>query len=101
MEDAYPVTVNNAAVEARVFKLLSTIPGTKTMEVPPLLVAEDFSYFLRKVPGTYYFLGTRNQSKGCLSPNHSSRFKVDEDVMKYGAGSLALLAFEFSGPGEN
>lgn len=101
MEDAYPVTVNNPAVEARVFKLLSTIPGTKTMEVPPLLVAEDFSYFLRKVPGTYYFLGTRNQSKGCLSPNHSSRFKVDEDVMKYGAGSLALLAFEFSGPGEN
>ena len=99
IEDAYPVTVNNPAVEAEVFNLLSTIPGTKTMEVPPLLVAEDFSFFLRKVPGTYYFLGTRNESKGCVSPNHSSRFKVDEDVMKYGADSLALLAFEFSGRG--
>jgi metal-dependent amidase/aminoacylase/carboxypeptidase family protein len=86
-------------VEAEVFRLLSTIPGTKTMEVPPLLVAEDFSFFLRKAPGAYYFLGTRNESKGCVSPNHSSRFKVDEDVMKYGADSLALLAFEFSGRG--
>jgi len=99
IEDAYPVTVNNPGVEAEVFSLLSTIPGTKTVEVPPLLVAEDFSFFLRKAPGTYYFLGTRDESKGCVSPNHSSRFKVDEDVMKYGADSLALLAFEFSGRG--
>jgi len=99
IEDAYPVTVNNPVVEADVFKLLRTIPGTKTVEVPPLLVAEDFSFFLRKAPGTYYFLGTRNARKGCVSPNHSSRFRVDEDVMKYGADSLALLAFEFSGRG--
>jgi carboxypeptidase Ss1 len=97
LRDAYPVTVNNPAVEKEAFRILSTIPGTETIEVPPLLVAEDFSFFLRKVPGTYYFLGTRNESKGCVSPNHSSRFKVDEDVMKYGADSLALLAFEFSG----
>ena len=97
IDDAYPVTANNPAVEAKVFRLLSNIPGAKTIEVPPLLVAEDFSFFLRKVRGTYYFLGTRNESKGCASPNHSSRFNVDEDVLKYGAASLALLAFEFSG----
>jgi carboxypeptidase Ss1 len=97
IEDAYPVTVNNPAVEAEVFKLLSTIPGTRTIEVPPLLVAEDFSFFLRKVPGTYYFLGTRNEDKGCIYPNHSSKFRLDEHVLKYGAASLALLAFEFSG----
>lgn len=99
IEDAYPVTVNDPAVEGEVFRLLSIIPGTKTVEIPPLLVAEDFSYFLRKAPGTYYFLGTRNEIKGCVSPNHSSRFKVDEDVMKYGSSSLALLAFEFAGRG--
>jgi len=99
IEDAYPVTVNNPVVEAKVFRVLSTIPGTRTTEVPPLLVAEDFSFYLRKAPGTYYFLGTRNESKGCVNPNHSSRFRVDEDVMKYGADSLALLAYEFSGRG--
>jgi len=100
IKDAYPVTTNTPGVEAEVFNILHTIPGTKTVEVPPLLVAEDFSFFLRRAPGTYYFLGTRNESKGCVSPNHSSRFKVDEDVMKFGADSLALVAYEFTGRGE-
>ena len=97
IEQAYPVTVNDAATTAEVARVLRSIPGTKTMEVPPLLIAEDFSFFLREVPGTYYFLGTRNERKGCVYPNHSSKFKIDEGVLKYGAASLALLAFEFSG----
>lgn len=100
MKDAYPVTVNDAKVEAEVSRLLKSIPGTKTIEVPPLLVAEDFSLYLQRVPGTYYFLGTRNEKKGSVSPNHSSRFKIDEDVMKYGSASLALLAFNFASRGE-
>jgi carboxypeptidase Ss1 len=97
MEDAYPITLNDPAVTSSVFKLLRSIPETRTVEVPPLLVAEDFSFFLRRVPGTYYFLGTRNEEEGCVSPNHSSKFRVDEGVLKYGAASLALLAFGFSG----
>jgi carboxypeptidase Ss1 len=57
--------------------------------------AEDFSRFLRKAPGAFYFLGTKNKARGCIYPNHSSRFKVDEDVLKYGSVSLAKLALEF------
>ena len=97
VKEGYQVTRNDPAVAARVTRLLKSIPGTKTLEVAPLLVAEDFSYFLERVPGTYYFLGTRNEKKGCVSPNHSSRFMVDEDVMKYGSASLALIASTFAG----
>ena len=93
---AYPVSLNDPQVAAMVSNLLRSIPGTHTREVPPLLVAEDFSYFLREVPGTYYFLGTRNEKKGCIYPNHSSRFDIDEDILKYGSASLATLAFHFS-----
>ena len=60
-----------------------------------MLGGEDFSRFLQKAPGTFYFLGTRNPAKGCVYPNHSSKFKVDEDVLKVGAASLAMLAYEF------
>jgi carboxypeptidase Ss1 len=101
IEDAYPVTSNDPRVTASVIRLLKSIPWTKTLETPPLLVAEDFSFFLRRTPGTYYFLGTRNERKGCVSPNHSSRFKIDEDVLKYGSASLALLAFDFAGRGRS
>jgi carboxypeptidase Ss1 len=94
-EDAYPVTVNNPRVTSRVEAILRTISDTKTIEMKPILGAEDFSRFLQKAPGTFYFLGTRNEKKGCIYENHSSRFKVDEDVLKYGTQSLTKLAFAF------
>ncbi|MDG6929292.1 MAG: amidohydrolase [Nitrososphaerota archaeon] len=95
MEDAYPVTVNDPKVTAKVFKVLKTIEGTKTTVYRPVMGGEDFSRFLHQAPGTFYFLGTDNPKKGCIYPNHSSRFKVDEDVLKYGSVSLAALAAEF------
>lgn len=95
VEDAYPVTRNDEKVAKRVFAVLRTINGTKTIECEPILGGEDFSRFLQEAPGAYYFLGTHNKDKGCTYPNHSSNFKVDEDVLKYGSLSLAKLALEF------
>ena len=97
-KDAYPITVNNPKITERTMKLLKKIPGTKTRVTEPVLAGEDFSRFLQEAPGTFYFLGTRNPAKGCIYPNHSSRFKVDEDVLKYGTASLAMLAAEFTSP---
>ena len=96
LHNAYPITKNDPQVTKSVVGLLKSIPGTRTEVVPPLLIAEDFSFFLQKAPGTYYFLGTRNEKAGCVHMNHSPRFRLDEGVLKYGSASLALLAFEFS-----
>lgn len=95
LEDAYPVTINDEKVAKRVFTILRTIKGTRTTQIKPILGGEDFSRFLQKAPGVFYFLGTRNPDKGCLYTNHSSKFKVDEEVLKYGSLSLAKLAMEF------
>ena len=98
-KDAYPVTVNDEKVTEQAMKIARKIrSGTKVKVIEPMLGGEDFSRFLHEAPGTFYFLGTRNPAKGCIYPNHSSRFKVDEDVLKYGAASLALLAAEFTDP---
>jgi carboxypeptidase Ss1 len=94
-EDDYPVTVNDPAVTKKVVSILKRIQGTRTMECKLIMGAEDFSRFLQKAPGAFYFLGTRNPKKGCVNTNHSSKFKVDEDVLKYGSLSLANLAYEF------
>lgn len=98
MKDAYPITYNDVRTTRQVAKLLASIPGAKVKASQPILGGEDFSRFLEKAPGTFYFLGTRNPSKGCVHPNHSSRFRVDEEVLKLGAASLALLAFAFVEP---
>jgi carboxypeptidase Ss1 len=96
-EDAYPVLSNDPVVAEMVARILARVPGTRVVRMEPLLGGEDFARFLQKAPGTFYYLGTRNKKKGCIYPNHSSRFKVDEDVLKFGVASLALLAFEFTG----
>jgi carboxypeptidase Ss1 len=98
VKDAYPITYNHPKATERLIEVLKTVPGTKVKIVEPVLGGEDFSRFLEKAPGAFYFLGTRNPRKGCVFPNHSSRFKVDEDVLKFGAASLAAAAMEFTKP---
>jgi carboxypeptidase Ss1 len=97
-KDPYPVTYNDERAAERVMKVLKGIRGTRTRVMDQRLGAEDVSRFLRKAPGVFYYLGTNNPAKGCAAPNHSSRFKVDEDVLKYGAVSLAAVTLEFSRP---
>jgi carboxypeptidase Ss1 len=95
-EDAYPVTVNDEKVTEEAAKILRKLSGAKVKVRDQQLGGEDFSRFLQEAPGTFYFLGTKNSAKGCVYPNHSSRFMVDEDVLKLGTASLALLAMEFT-----
>jgi carboxypeptidase Ss1 len=94
-QDTYPVTRNDERLALRVTKSLRGIKGTRTLMCDPILGAEDVSRFLQKAPGVYYFLGTRNENYGCIYPNHSPQFKVDEEVLKFGSVSLAKLAMEF------
>jgi carboxypeptidase Ss1 len=97
-KDAYPVTVNDMHVTEQAMKIIKKIPRTKVIVREPIMGGEDFSRFLHEAPGTFYFLGTHNPAKGCVHPNHSPRFKVDEDVLKLGTASLAMLAEEFTNP---
>ena len=94
-KDAYPVTVNDPKTTREVARVLKKIPGLRVKQREPILGGEDFSRFMLEAPGTFFFLGTNNPAKGCIYPNHSSKFKVDEDVLKLGAASLAMLAWEF------
>jgi carboxypeptidase Ss1 len=97
-EDAYPVTINDPKATEGAVRVLKRLQGMKIKHMEAILGGEDFSRFLQKAPGTFFFLGTDNPAKGCVYPNHSSKFKVDEDVLKFGAASLAMLAYEFGNP---
>jgi len=97
IEDAYPVTYNDPKITQEVKSVLESIEGMKVIETEPLMGGEDVSRLLQKAPGTYYFLGTKNEKKGIVYPNHSPRFTVDEDYLKYGALSHVLVAMHFAG----
>lgn len=59
------------------------------------LAGEDFSEYLRKVPGIYAFLGCRNPKEGAEHPQHSCFYQVDESVLAKGAMFEAQYAYDF------
>lgn len=59
------------------------------------LSGEDFSEYLRFVPGVFVFVGGRNPEVGATHPQHSCFYEVDERVLARGAMLAAQYAFDF------
>jgi amidohydrolase len=97
--NSYPVTYNDPALVQRMLPTLRRVAGAdKVNEVPAILGAEDFSFFVEKIPGFYVFLGGRpaNEPKEGFPENHSPRFHIDEGVLKLGVKTLAHLAADYA-----
>ena len=56
---------------------------------------EDFSEYLRRVPGVLAFVGCRNPQIGATFAQHSCFFKVDESVLAKGSMVAAQYAVDF------
>jgi amidohydrolase len=97
-EVAYPVTYNDPALTARMLPTLTRVVGAKQLiETPPATWSEDFSFYQQKIPGVFVFLGVRKPGASMeeYAPNHSPRFKVDEDALELGVRVLANLAVDY------
>lgn len=77
----YPPVINHEDWTQRVINIL---PKEQYIKAKPLMIAEDFSYYQREVPGVFMFLGSYNQAKGYIHPLHSNRFNFDEEILLYG-----------------
>lgn len=97
---SYPPVVNDAAVARRMWQAAAAVLGEGGVsEVKPVLGAEDFSYYLQKIPGAFMFLGAGNAAKGIVHPHHHPKFDIDEDALVHGVeilarGAIDLLAAE-------
>lgn len=89
----YPAVINDADAARRVATAAAAVVGAeRVIEGPPMAAAEDFAYFLRKVPGAFAFVGAGNPEKGIDAPHHSPRFDIDEAALPVGAELLARIA---------
>ena len=81
----YPVVQNDPEVTSIVREAAGEVlPTANISETTFTLGAEDISYFLREVPGCYFFLGTANREKGITECHHSPRFNIDEEALPIG-----------------
>jgi amidohydrolase len=93
-----PVAYNEPDLVARMVPTLERMVGAgNTIETPPVMGYEDFSYFQQEVPGMFVFLGARPPGvpQDKAASNHSPRFVIDEAVLKTGVRTLANLALDY------
>ena len=68
-------------------------------EAIPTMGGEDFSAYQQEVPGTFFFVGARNEERGIIHPHHHERFDVDERALDYGTRIFVAAAEEYLGSG--
>ena len=82
-----PPLVNDPAICELVAECAAEVVGSEnviTDQSVPTMGAEDMAYFLERVPGCYFFLGSRNEERGLVHPHHSPRFDIDEAALPIG-----------------
>lgn len=91
----YPPTVNDGTVANFVKQELVKLHGDNSCpDVLPSLGSEDFSRFLEKYKGVYYWLGVGGEN-GDYPPLHDPSFRIDERALKIGYESLAKIAISY------
>jgi amidohydrolase len=93
----YDTTVNDEALTARMAPVLKRAADGHVAEAPLVGASEDFSYFAKRVPGLYVFLGVTpaDQDPAVAAPNHNPRFFVDEAALVVGVRTMASLAVNY------
>ena len=94
----YPATINDPKMAELVRSVATEVVETPMGVVPECqtMGGEDMSFFLQKVPGCYFFLGSANPDKGLAYPHHHPRFDFDESVLAMGV-EIFVRCIEASG----
>lgn len=85
-EEGYPPLVNDPELSALVADVGRSTLGLEEGPMPDqrTMGGEDMAYYLREVPGCFFFLGAGNAEAGCSYAHHHPRFNVDERALPLG-----------------
>jgi amidohydrolase len=94
--NSYPAVVNYSGEADRFFDTSGSLFGTDKVQTSALIMAaEDFSYYLQKIPGCFMFVGAGNAENGIIHPHHHPKFDIDENAMKQSAELLINMAINY------
>jgi hippurate hydrolase len=66
-----------------------------TVELDKWFASEDFAFYLREMPGSFYRVGIHSEKLGDEHGLHTPRFNVDEDALRTSSGFMAYLALQY------
>ncbi|NTU97191.1 MAG: amidohydrolase [Chlorobiaceae bacterium] len=96
--NGYPVLYNDPAVTEKAEAICSEYLGEENvLACDPVMTAEDFSYYLKACPGTFWQIGTGGREQKKENTLHSPVFNPDEKALLAGSGLLAYTACRLLG----
>lgn len=91
-----PPTVNDPAMTEIVKSAAREVVGEDgAIDGPLMVVSEDMSEFLNRVPGCFYFVGSQNAERGLTWGHHHPRFDIEEDAMAIGVETMTRTVLKF------
>jgi len=94
-QDGYPPTINHAKCVKTVKKVAGKIVGDGVVEPYLTMGAEDFSYYLQKIPGCFFFIGSAPDDENPMSvPHHCSHFNINEQALLIGTSVFVQLIMD-------
>jgi amidohydrolase len=88
----YPTVDNEPIITEAAWKLADDYMGASNVEeTEKRMGAEDFGYYSQVIPGCFFRLGVRNESKGIIHNVHTPNFNIEEDAIENGVGMMAWL----------
>lgn len=97
-EDGYPPTINHTDPVNKVLKAAERVVGEKAGMPYLSMGGEDFSYYLQKIPGCFFFVGSApNDQKLFETPHHCSHFTMDERALLVGPSIYLNLVDDLLG----
>lgn len=83
LRSGYPATINDADCVEYVKRITSekSIAPMFLLADRPMMGGEDFSYYLEKVPGCFFFVGVIPEGRTDYPPLHSDRFDFTDAAL--------------------
>ncbi len=96
--DGYPPTINHELPTKKVLHAAQKVVGDKAGPLYLSMGGEDFSYYLKKIPGCFFFVGSApNKDKVFETPHHCSHFTMDENALLVGTSVYMNLLDDILG----
>lgn len=84
-KDGYPPTINHKNQTLNVLKAAEKVVGNKAGMPYLSMGGEDFAYYLQKIPGCFFFVGSAPNNQNLFeTPHHCSHFNLDERALLVG-----------------
>lgn len=91
----YPVLYNHPEQTEQVVDILTASKGDyfeHLVEIPSVSGSEDFAYYLKEIPGSFFIVGCKPENIEAPYMNHHPKFEVNEDALLVAAKAVGEIA---------